>query len=130
MKLTYNFIHMDSSAALIEFVSERLNRMDKFELKPLEVRFSFSMRKHQKMCDILIAGSKTRFKASSKGEDIYVVVEEALEKLEHQLQKRKDKVQHHKKKFLTKEAHLDRMNGELVEDFGKVTRSRRNRVSN
>lgn len=125
MKLTYNFIHMDSSAALIEFASERLAKMDKFELKPLEVRFSFSMRKHEKICDVLIAGSKSRFKATSAGADIYVVVEEALEKLEHQLQKRKDKVQHHKKKALTKEAHLSRMNGELVEDFSKVTRSKR-----
>jgi putative sigma-54 modulation protein len=125
VKLTYNFIHMDSSTALIEFASERLGRMEKFELKPLEVRFSFSMLKHQKICDVLVAGAKSRFKAKAAGEDIYVVVEEALEKLEHQLQKRKDKVQHHKNKNLTKEAHLRRMSGELVEDFSKITRSKK-----
>jgi putative sigma-54 modulation protein len=101
MKLSYTFKHMDSSPALIQHVEEQLNRMSRYELKPYDIHFSFSMLRHQRTCDVLVTGPNVRIRAEGQCNDIYEALDLALDKVERQLSRRKEKVQHHHKRKVT-----------------------------
>ena len=106
MKLTYTFKHMDSSNALIDYAEERVNRLHRYELKPYDFHFSFSMIKHERSCEVLVTGPAVRIQAHGTATEIYEALDLALEKVEKQLGRRKEKVQHHKRKQHETAEHL------------------------
>lgn len=117
MKLTYTFKHMDSSEALVAYAEERLQKLDRYELKPYTIHFNFSMQRHERHCDILITGPDVRLTAHAFSADIYEALDGVIDKLERQLSRRKGRVQHHKRKDVTEEARLDRMTEALEENY-------------
>lgn len=128
MKFGFTFKHMDTSEALVEYATDRLHRIEKFELKPLHVHFSFEANKKDLRVDALIKSASGQTKATAVGDDMYAAVDEVVDKLSRQLAKHKSKVQHHKKWTMSDESRLERMNEQLEHDFraSRIQRARKN----
>lgn len=98
MKTTFTFKHLNSSDYIENYAQEGLDKAEKYAFKPLQARFIFSSEGHLKLAEIVITGESGRHVAIGQGENIFRAIDEALSKIERQLMKRKEKVQHHKKK--------------------------------
>lgn len=127
MKIEFTFKHMTGSDALATYTTERLERLEKFEMKPTQIHCEFWVQRHESGCDLVLRSGNGQMKASGKGLDIHQAVDSAIEKLGRQLEKRKSKVQNHKKPFLSNDGQLSltKENMELDHDKAMTHRGKR-----
>jgi putative sigma-54 modulation protein len=119
MKVDFTFLHVDSSDALMQYTEERLNKIEKFELKPMEVHVQFSMLKHECTVDVTIIEGRRKFKAHTTTEDFYKSVDSVSNKLSRQMSKDKRRLKQHKNPEASHYGQLARLNEELESDFSK-----------
>jgi putative sigma-54 modulation protein len=98
MKISFTFKHLKPSQKVEEYAELRIAKLDKFALKPLHVKFIFDEHKHLQKAEAVITGEQGRQTAQAAEENLFAAIDEVVDKLERQLCKRKEKVQHHKKK--------------------------------
>lgn len=96
MRIDFKFRHSPHSDELTEYVSERISKLEKFEMKPIRVEFTFSVEKSCKRVDVHVRGDDIEMHAHSEAETFFEGVDHALEKMAHQLAKKKARVQTHK----------------------------------
>ncbi|MCP5464113.1 MAG: ribosome-associated translation inhibitor RaiA [Deltaproteobacteria bacterium] len=97
MQVLITFRHMDASDAIRSYVDSKLEHLKKHLIKPTEVHAILSVEKFRHQCEINLL--EQNFKASAKEvtEDMYKSIDKAIDKLEVQLRKHKDKLQGHHK---------------------------------
>lgn len=95
MKTEFTFKHFDSSEALVTYTQEKLEKLEKYEFKPVHAHWVFSIQRHECKAEVTIVGPLTQIKATATTRDFYDSVDSALGKLEKQLKKIKDKVKNH-----------------------------------
>jgi putative sigma-54 modulation protein len=113
MKVDFTFKHVDVSDSLMEYARERLEKLVKFELKPMEVHFTVSMQKHECIIDVHVVEGRRKFKAEAVSDDFYRSVEMVINKLRRQLSKDKRRLKHHKSPERSAEGELSRLNEQL-----------------
>lgn len=96
MRIDFKFRHSNPSEELTSYVSERVSKLEKFEMKPVRVEFTFSAEKNRKRVDIHARGQDIEMHAHSEAETFFECVDRALDKMAKQLAKKKSKVQDHK----------------------------------
>lgn len=96
MRIDFKFRHLDPSDELTAYVSERITKLEKFEMKPVRVEFTFSVEKASKRVDIHVRGDHIEMHAHSDGATFFEGVDGALDKMAKQLAKKKARVQKHK----------------------------------
>lgn len=96
MRIDFKFRHANPSEELTSYASERVAKLEKFEMKPVRVEFTFSAEKNHKRVDIHARGQDIEMHAHSEGDTFFEGVDRALEKMAKQLSKKKAKVQDHK----------------------------------
>ena len=96
MKVDFTFKHMDSSDALMQYARERCEKIEKFELNPMDMHFVMSMHKHECIVEVYVEEGRRKFKASASSEDFYRSVEMVVNKLTRQLSKDKRRLKAHK----------------------------------
>lgn len=124
MKLQVQFKHIEQNKKLTEHAEEKLKHLDKFEMKPSEVKLILSAKHHECYAEVSFrAPDHLYFRATALGEDHYIAMERALNKLEKQLSKHKGKVQFHKKTLFSHEGKLAQTNNRM--EFHIKQRSRK-----
>ncbi|MEK7355249.1 MAG: ribosome-associated translation inhibitor RaiA [Bdellovibrionota bacterium] len=113
MKVDFTFKHVDVSDSLMEYARERLAKLEKFELKPMDVHFTISMQKHECIIDVSMIEGRRKFKAEAISDDFYRSVEMVINKLWRQLSKDKRRLKHHKSPERSAEGELSRLNEQL-----------------
>ena len=98
MRIDFKFRHLDPSDELTAYVSERLARLEKFELKPVRIEVTFSQEKTLKRVDFHVRGDHLEMHSRSEAETFFAGVDSAVDKLARQLSKKKARVQSHKTK--------------------------------
>lgn len=106
MKCHVNFKHLDYSHALVEYAQERLQRLEKYEWKPVHVRLTLSRQKHLIRAELTAATADASFQSSVKTQDFYAAVDQVVDKLGRQLARKKGKLQHHKNRLNDHHAKL------------------------
>jgi ribosomal subunit interface protein len=96
MRIDFKFRHCDVSQDLQEYAAEKVHQLEKYELKPVRLEFTFAKERSELRVDIHIRGDHLELHAHSEGDNFLVLVDEALHKLARQLSKKKAKVQNHK----------------------------------
>ncbi len=97
MQTKFTFKHMEPSDSIIEHAQERIMRLDKYALRKEEkVHFIFSIQKHVQVAEIIIDAGSVHFTAVAKDEKLLAAIDYAIDKLERQFIKHKEKVQNHK----------------------------------
>lgn len=96
MRIDFKFRHCETSQDLQEYVAEKVHQLEKYELKPVRLEFTFTKERAELRVDIHVRGDHLELHAHAEGDNFFASVDEALHKLARQLAKKKAKVQNHK----------------------------------
>lgn len=97
MQTQITFRHMDSSPALREYVESKLDHIQKHLVKAVEVHVILSVQKHIHKAEIVLHEQNLKASASETSNDMYKSIDSAMQKIEVQVRKFKDKRQEHHK---------------------------------
>jgi putative sigma-54 modulation protein len=106
MKLDCQFKSLDYSEALKLYAEDAIQKLKKFEMKPVNVQVIFSAQRHEKFVSVNITGGIKKYHATAHAEDFYESMDKVMHKLSRQMLKNKNRVQNHKKFFKSKEGKL------------------------
>ncbi|MBI5970072.1 MAG: ribosome-associated translation inhibitor RaiA [Deltaproteobacteria bacterium] len=96
MQVTVTFRHMESSDALRKYAVEKSERLVKYLFPPIEIHWALSVEKIRHTADVNITANGVTIKAQESTPDMYSAIDMALDKLEKQVKKHKEKRKDHK----------------------------------
>jgi len=91
MQTSVTFKNLDSSENLRSYVSDKLNRFDKYLYNPAEANVVLSVEKFRHIAEINIKGDRLNINGKEETEDMYSAIDMVLDKLETQIKKSKEK---------------------------------------
>lgn len=121
MKCEFTYIKIEGSEHVEAHATQLLARVTKYTNGPLKGHFTFSQEKFNHRVVLTLTGKNIYFKAVAKAENFYAAIEDAIEKMNRQLLKKKAKVKNHKIKFPAK--HLDNLIS--LDDYREMIELRR-----
>jgi ribosome hibernation promoting factor len=92
MQTSVTFKNLDPSDHLKSYVSDKLNRFDKYLFNPGEASVVLSVEKFRHIAEISINGDRLNINGKEETEDMYSAIDMTLDKLEKQIKKSKQKV--------------------------------------
>lgn len=96
MQTSVTFKNLDPSEHIKNYVSEKLNRFDKYLYNPGEASVVLSVEKFRHIAEINIAGDRLNINGKEETEDMYSAIDMTLDKLEKQIKKNKQKEREHR----------------------------------
>ena len=96
MHVNVTFRHLDSSEPLKDYAVEKTERFKKFLHEPIEVQWILSVEKIRHSAEATIVADGVKINAEGKTADMYSAIDTAVEKLEKQVTKHKEKLKRHK----------------------------------
>jgi putative sigma-54 modulation protein len=96
MKIDFTFRHMDSSERLKSHTSEKLERLARFEDREMNVHVTFGNEKYNSFVEFQVNGTSGMFVSSEVRQDMHEAIDLAVDKLDRQLARDKDKRKRHK----------------------------------
>lgn len=91
MQTSVTFKNLDPSNHLKSYVSDKLNRFDKYLYNPAEANVVLSVEKFRHIAEINIIGDRLNINGKEETEDMYSAIDMVLDKLEKQIKKYKQK---------------------------------------
>ena len=91
MLTSVRFKNLESSDALRSYVSEKLNRLDKYFSGPTEASVVLSIEKFRHSAEINITGDRLTINGKEETEEMYAAIDMVLDKLEVQIKRSKQK---------------------------------------
>ena len=92
MQTSVTFKNLDSSDNLKTYVSDKLDRLDKYLYNPAEANVVLAVEKFRHIAEINIIGDRMNIIGKEETEDMYSAIDMVLDKLESQIKKSKEKV--------------------------------------
>jgi putative sigma-54 modulation protein len=92
MQTSVTFKNLDPSEHLKAYVSDKLDRFDKFLDNPAEANVVLSVEKFRHIAEINISGDKLNIIGKEETNDMYSAIDMVLDKLEKQIKKNKQKI--------------------------------------
>ena len=92
MQTSVTFKNIDPSDHLKAYVSDKLDRLDKYLDNPAEANVVLTVEKFRHIAEINIAGDRLTIIGSEQTNDMYSAIDMALDKLEKQIKKSKQKI--------------------------------------
>ncbi len=96
MQISVTFRNMEPSDALKNYAAEKISRLKKYVSRPADVHVVLAKQKYQSRAEIKISHSGLIMKGEEKTEDMYSSIDLALDKVERQVRKHKDKRREHR----------------------------------
>lgn len=96
MKYDFVFKHMNTSEAVVAYVEQEMERLHKYEMKPVHAHWVFSVQRHEHSAEIILTGPQIRFQARATSNDMYEAIDLAIQKVGKQLAKKKSRTIEHK----------------------------------
>jgi len=96
MKVDITARNIDLTPALKEFAEEKLTKLDRLLVEPLEAHVVLSIVKHRHIAEIQIKSRTATLSGTEETDDLYVSISEVVDKLERQALKHKEKIRDHK----------------------------------
>ena len=109
MKLYFHFRHTKSSKRVKAFLEERVEKLQKFELKPTTCDVTLKVEGGVHKVELHASGNKTVMRSHGEGGDFTEAADVALGKLVRQMEKKKAKVKNHKCYERTHMGKLDQL---------------------
>ena len=91
MQTSVTFKNIDPSDHLKSYVSDKLDRFDKYLYNPAEANVVLSVEKFRHIAEINISGDRLNVNGKEETEDMYSAIDITLDKLEKQIKKNKEK---------------------------------------
>ena len=96
MQISVTFKNLDPSDHLKSYVQNKLNKLDKLLDNPAEANVVLSVEKIRHIAEIKITGDRLSINCREKTSDMYSSIDMALDKLEKQIKKNKQKIKSHR----------------------------------
>src|SRR3990170_2152036 len=81
MHVTVMFRHMDSSDALRKYAEEKVERVKKYLMEPIEVHWALSVEKFRHIADVTIVANGITIKGEEQTEDLYSAIDKVMDKI-------------------------------------------------
>jgi putative sigma-54 modulation protein len=101
MNTSVRFKNLESSDALRSYVSEKLNRLDKYCNGQTEANVVLSIEKFRHSAEINITGDRLTINGKEETEEMYAAIDMVLDKLEVQVKKNKQKSREYRNRAKT-----------------------------
>ncbi|MFK8138530.1 MAG: ribosome-associated translation inhibitor RaiA [Bdellovibrionales bacterium] len=121
MKLKIVFKHVKNSEASREYAITKLEKLDKFKLKPISTEFVIGMQGRENLAELRIQCKDHLYVAKGYGHNMFQAIDQSVLKIAKQLKKTKGRVQNHKQKEHTGVHTLECLNDKLEMDYSKLT---------
>ena len=95
MQISVTFKNLDPSDHLKSYVQNKLDKLDKLLDNPAEANVVLSVEKIRHIAEIKIIGDRLSINWREKTSDMYSSIDMALDKLEKQIKKNKQKIKNH-----------------------------------
>jgi len=95
MEILFTFRDIDATDGLKEHVLMKLEKIDKFLIKPISAHTVLCMDGSQHKAEISILDNGIRYVGIEKTNDMYLSIDHAVEKIVSQLKKKKEKIKDH-----------------------------------
>ena len=96
MQVSVTFRHIAATEALKSHATEKLSHLKKYFEDPVHVHVVLSTEKKSQRADIQIDSHGVLMRGEEESGDLYYSIDRAVEKLETQIRRHKDKItQHH-----------------------------------
>ena len=96
MQTSVTFKNLDPSDNLRAYVSDKLDRFDKYLYNPAEANVVLSVEKFRHIAEINIIGDRLSINGKEETNDMYSAIDMVLDKLEKQIKKNKQKIRGHR----------------------------------
>ena len=97
LQVAVTFRHVESTQALKEYAIEKVSRTcGKYLRDPLGAHVILSVVKQRHVAEINVRAKHFDISAHEGTDDLYAAIDLAIDKLEAQLRKHKDRINHHK----------------------------------
>jgi len=96
MQTSVTFKNLDPSDHLKTYVQNKLNKLDKLLDNPAEANVVLSVEKIRHIAEIKITGDRLNINCREKTNDMYSSIDLAMDKLEAQIKKSKQKIKSHR----------------------------------
>lgn len=91
MKVIISFKHLEHTPALDEKIRHKTKKLEKYLGGNTEVHWTCYVKDGQHFADIRLHGPQFQYVASASSDSMYKTLDQALHKIEKQLQKQKEK---------------------------------------
>ncbi len=91
MQTSVTFKNLEPSEHLKSYAKDKLDRFDKFLYNPAEANVVLTVEKFRHIAEISITGDRLKINGKEETGDMYSAIDMALDKLEKQLKKNKQK---------------------------------------
>ena len=102
MQTSYTFRNLITSDALKTHAVEKLRKLDKYLLKPIEAHVIFNVERHehkpQHFVEITLTANGIQHVSHESSDDMYTSLNKAVSKLEAQLRRQKEILKEHHKR--------------------------------
>jgi len=119
MQTSVTFKNLDSSDHLKSYVADKLDRLDKYLDNPAEASVVLTVEKFRHTAEINIAGDRLSINGKEETNDMYSAIDMALDKLEKQIKKSKQKIRERRTSSKNRNRSLIEEEGILPEDDGE-----------
>jgi putative sigma-54 modulation protein len=87
---------MDITPALRDYVHSRVDKAEKYVARNFGARVILEVDKLHHIAEIILNVKGAQITAKGDAEEMYAAIDKAMDKVEHQLRRYKDKLAHHK----------------------------------
>jgi len=116
MQTSVTFKNLDSSDNLKDYVGDKLNRFDKYLDNPAEASVVLAVEKFRHTAEINIFGDRLNLTAKEETNDMYSAIDMALDKLEKQIKKSKEKIRERRSGSKARAREMIAEETEILED--------------
>ena len=113
MRLYFHFRHTKPSKKIQAYLEERVDRLRRFELKPVSCDVTLKIEGGVQMVEMHTSGNGPVIRAHGEGTDFFEAIDVAMRKLERQMERKKAKVKNHKCYERTHQGKLDQLDESL-----------------
>jgi putative sigma-54 modulation protein len=114
MKISLTFRNTEGENWQKEYVDERLNKIKKYVDRPVDVHVILSVEKFRNVAEVNMIADGLNINAREEAKDMHLAIDDAVEKIERQLKKHKEKIRGHKAN-LTRAEGITAVSGDLEE---------------
>ena len=97
MHIEFKFRHMEPSDAIKTYATDKLNKLQKYLLSPLEAQVIFSLERHLHCVDVHLRVEGETHQGRAEQEDMYASIDLVVDKLHRQLNRSKEQHKNHRR---------------------------------
>ena len=123
MQITITARHFDLTNAIRDHIDGSCVKLERYFDHIITANFILSLEKNGNKVELMVHAPKHNLKCEAVEKNMYLAIDNAVDKMEQQIKKMKDKWAHHNKKSLKENLHfvyadlIERNEGKKVKDL-------------